>query len=74
MFELVAIVLFIWLLSKVLRLALHLTWGVAKILASLLIAIAFPILFICVFFAGGLILLLPLAILGVAFTILKNCV
>ena len=74
LFELLVIVLFCWLSFKAIGLALSLTWGVAKILASLLFLIAVPVLFICLLFAGGAILLLPLALIGGAFGLLKACV
>lgn len=74
LFELLVIVLFCWLSFKAIGLALSLTWGVAKILASLLFVIAVPVLFMCLLFAGGAILLLPLALIGGAFGLLKACV
>lgn len=42
MFELLTIAIFIWLLVKAIGLAFKLTWGVAKIAASILIMLAFP--------------------------------
>ena len=62
MFELLVIILFCWLSFKAIGLALTLTWGAAKILAALLFAIAVPVLFVCLLFAGGVVLLLPLAL------------
>ena len=44
MFELLTIAIFIWLMVKAIGLALKLTWGVAKIAASILIGLAFPVL------------------------------
>ena len=44
LFELFVIILFCWLAFKAIGLALSLTWGAAKILASLLFAIAVPVL------------------------------
>ena len=58
---------------KAIGLALSLTWGAAKILASLLFAIAVPVLIVCLLFAGGVILLLPLALIGGAVGLLKAC-
>ena len=46
MFELLVIILFCWLAFKAIGLALSLTWGAAKILASLLFAIAVPVLIV----------------------------
>lgn len=74
MFELLVIVLFIWLSIKAAGLALKLTWGAAKILASLLFAIAVPALIGCILFAGGLVLLVPVLLVAGAIAILKACV
>lgn len=74
LFELFVIILFCWLSFKVIGLALSLTWGAAKILAAVLFVIAVPILFICLLFAGGVVLLLPLALIGGAVGVLKACV
>lgn len=73
LFELLVVIIFCWLAFKAIGLALSLTWGVAKILASLLFVIAVPVLFICLLFAGGMVLLLPLALIGGAVSILKIC-
>ena len=73
MFELLVVILFCWLSFKVIGLALTLTWGAAKILASLLFLIAVPVLFVCLLFAGGIVLLLPLALIGGAVGVLKTC-
>ena len=73
MFELFAIILFIWLLGKAIGLAFKLTWGVAKVAASILMVIALPALVLCLLFAGGIALIVPLAIIGLAVGILKTC-
>jgi len=73
LFELLVIILFCWLSFKAIGLALTLTWGAAKILAALLFAIAVPVLFVCLLFAGGVVLLLPLALIGGAVGVLKAC-
>ncbi len=74
MLELIVIVLCGWLSLKVLGLALRCAWGVAKIAASLLFTLAIPLLIGCLMFAGGLLLLIPLAMIGLAFGILKSIV
>ena len=38
MFELLTIIVFVWLLIKAIGLAFKLTWGMAKIIASILMA------------------------------------
>ena len=73
MFELVIIALFIWLLVKAIGLAFKLTWGVAKIAASILIGLAFPVLIVCLVFVGGIALLVPLIMIAIAAGILKAC-
>lgn len=73
LFELLVVILFCWLSFKAVGLAISLTWGAAKILASLLFAIAVPVLFICLLFAGGIVLLLPLVLIGGAVGLLKVC-
>ena len=73
MFELLVVILFCWLLVKTIGLVLSLTWGAATVLAAILLAIAVPVLIICLLFAGGVILLLPLALIGGAVGVLKAC-
>lgn len=74
MFKVLVILLFIGLLGSSIRLALRLTWGVAKIIAALLMVLALPVLILCLIFAGGLILLLPVAMVGIAAAVLKCCI
>ena len=73
MFELLTIALFIWLVAKAIGLAFKLTWGVAKIIASILIGLAFPALIVCFLFVGGIALLVPVAMIGIAAGIRKAC-
>ena len=73
MFELFIIALFIWLLVKSIGLAFKLTWGVAKIAASILIGLAFPVLIVCFVFVGGIALLVPVVMIAIAAGILKAC-
>ena len=73
MFELLTIVIFIWLLVKAIGLAFKLTWGVAKVVASILIGLAFPVLIVCFIFIGGIALLVPLIMIAIAAGILKAC-
>lgn len=74
MLELLAVILFCWLFFKAVGLAFRMAWGTAKIIASLLFTIAVPLLILCLVFAGGIFLLLPLALIGIAFGLLKACV
>jgi len=47
---------------------------VAKIIASILMVIALPVLIICLVFVGGMALMIPIAVIGIAFGLLKACV
>lgn len=73
MLEFLIIVLFICLLVWAIRLLLKAAWGVAKIVAILLVVAACPTLLGILLAAGGLALLIPILLLGVAFLILKVC-
>ena len=74
MFELLIIAIFIWLLMKTIGLAFKLTWGAAKITASILIGLAFPVLIVCFVFVGGIALLVPVAMIAIAAGIVKACI
>lgn len=74
MLEFLTVILFCWLFFKAVGLAFRMAWGTAKIVASLLFTIAVPLLILCLVFAGGIFLLLPLALIGIAFGLLKACV
>lgn len=73
MLELITVLVFLWLLFKGIGLALRLTWGAAKIIATLLMVLASPLLVLCLVFAGGFALLVPIAVVGLAVGILKAC-
>ncbi len=74
MVEFLLVILFCWLFFKALGLTFRLAWGTAKLVASLLFAVAVPLLVVCLVFAGGIFLLLPLALVGAAFGVLKACI
>ena len=74
MFELLTIVVFAWLLIKTIGLAFKLTWGMAKIIASILLVLALPLLIVCLLFVGGAILIVPVAMIGIAAGIMKSCI
>ena len=74
MFELLTIVVFVWLLIKAIGLAFKLTWGMAKIVASILMVLALPLLIVCLLFVGGAILIVPVAMIGIAAGIMKSCI
>ena len=74
MLDILLVVLFIWLFFKAVGLAFKVAWGTAKIIASVLFAAAVPLLGLCLVFAGGVLLLIPIAMIGIAFALLKACV
>lgn len=74
MLEILTVILFCWLFFKALGLAFRVAWGTTKIIVSLLFALAVPLLVVCLLFAGGIALLLPLALVGIAFGLLKAIV
>lgn len=74
MLDILFTVLFCWLFFKAMGIAFHVAWGTAKIIASLLFAVALPMLVLMLVFAGGLLLLVPLAMVAIAWAILKACV
>ena len=74
MFELFILVFFVWLMIKATVLSLKLTWGLARITASILMVLALPLLILSLLFVGGLALMAPVAIIVIAISIMKSCV
>lgn len=74
MFNIIITVVFIWLMIKAIGFALKLTWGAARIVASILMVIALPVLILFLLFAGGVLLLIPLAMVGIAAGVLRSCI
>lgn len=74
MLDLLVTVLFCWLFFKTVKLAFKVAWGAAKVIAVLLFVAAWPVLIGCLVFAGGVVLLVPVALIAVSFGILKACV
>ena len=66
MFELLVLVLFCWLFVKTIGLAFRVTWGLAKVVAVILFVLALPTLIGCFLVAGGILLLIPVALIGSA--------
>ena len=71
MLEILTIILFCWLFFEAMGLAFRVAWGTAKMIASVLFILAVPMLVISLLFAGGILLLVPLALIGLAFGLLK---
>ena len=74
MLELIMLILFCWLFFKVVGLAFRVAWGAAKIIASILLVLAFPLLILGLVFAGGFLLLVPFCLIALAFGLLKACI
>ena len=71
MIEILISILAIWLLVKAIGLAFKITWGAAKIVATMVLAI--PIFIVCLIFVGGFFLLIPVALIAGAVGLLKAC-
>ena len=63
MFEILVIIAFIFLAIKFFGLALKIAWCAAKVVASILFVLALPALVLCVIFASGFLLLIPLVLI-----------
>lgn len=74
MFEILASLIFIWLMIKCIGLAFKLTWGAATIIAVILMILSLPALILCLIFAGGFLLLIPIALIVLAAIILRACI
>lgn len=74
MFTFLTFVAFFWLFGKGIGLAFRLTWGAAKLIGGVLMVLALPVLGLCALTVGGAVLLLPVAMVGMAVAILKACV
>lgn len=74
MFELLILIVFVWLFVKAVGLTFRVTWGVAKTVAVALFTLALPVLVLGLVIAGGVVLLVPLSLVAAAWGILENCV
>ena len=73
MLEIIFSILAIWLFFKAIGLAFKITWGAAKIGATILLAIAVPAFILLAIFVGGFVLLVPVALIAGAVGLLKAC-
>ena len=73
MLEILVTIFSVWLFISTVRLAFRITWGAAKIVASILLGLAMIILILSLAFAGGVIIFLPVLLIAGAFGILKRC-
>lgn len=71
MFELLVLILFCWIFFGSIRLMFKVAWGLAKILAVILFILALSSLIGCLLYASGVVLFLPVALIAIAWGILK---
>lgn len=71
--DLLLTVLFVWLLFKSIGLVFRVAWSLTKLFALVLFVLSIPALVGCLLFAGGLLILIPIAMVGTAFGLLKRC-
>lgn len=71
MLEILFTVIFLWLLVKAIGFSFKLTWGIAKIVACILMVAALPVLIVCLLFASSIALLVPITMIAIAAVILK---
>lgn len=74
MFEILTTLIFCLLMFWCIGLALRLTWGAAKIAAGILMVLSLPALILCLLFAGGIVLIFPVALVVIAAVILRACI
>ncbi len=72
MIEILCTALFIWLFIKVFGLVFKVAWSLTKVIAMVLFVMALPALIICFIIAGGFLLLIPVAFLGLALALLNT--
>ena len=73
MLEILVSIAFIWVGFHALKLMFKVAWCLAKVFAIILMLLAFPGLLVCIFVIGGAIVLVPFAMLALAFGLLKSC-
>lgn len=74
MLELLVVILFVWLFWQAVKLTFRIAWGAVKVIAVILFVLSIPTLIGCLLFAGGLALLAPLALVGIALGLLRACI
>lgn len=62
----------LWLFIKSVGLALRMTWGLAKLIGVVLMAVALPVAGVCVFMGLGMLLLLPVGLLLLALGLMRT--
>lgn len=74
MFEILVTALSVYFFIGAVKLAFRITWDATKIIATVLLSLAVPVLILCLIFAGGAVLLIPVLLIAGAFALLKKCV
>ena len=74
MFEILVTLLSLYFFIGAIKLAFKITWGATKIVASILLCLAVPVLILCLVFAGGAVILVPAFVIAGAFALLKKSV
>ena len=73
MFEILTVGIFVWLTFKAVGLLFRLTWGIAKLIAGVLVFLAMPALLVGLIFVGGIFLLVPIGLVVLAMMIVGAC-
>ena len=73
MFEVLTVGIFVWLTFKAVGLMFRLTWGIAKLIAGVLVFLAMPALLVGLIFVGGIFLLVPIGLVVLAMMIVGAC-
>lgn len=73
MFEILTVGIFVWLTFKAVGLMFRLTWGIAKLIAGVLVFLAMPALLVGLIFVGGIFLLVPIGLVVLAMMIVGAC-
>ncbi len=71
MTEIIISILAVVLLIKAVKLTFKITWGLAKIIATILLISAIPIFIACLVLAGGFLLLIPVGLIAAAIGVIK---
>jgi len=73
MFEILVSIAFVWIGFHALKLLFKVAWSLAKVFAFILLLLSVPGLLVCILVIGGAVVLVPLAMVAIAFGILKSC-
>ncbi len=71
MIEILLTAVFIALFLWTVKLLFKITWGLTKIIATVLLVLAVPVLVLCLIFASGAVLLVPVGIVAGVVGIIK---